>query len=128
MSFIQEVDKGSAVVVWDREDYLKEEKKQPDDKNVCKELAGDVEGPIEKIIKIVLKKVRDRRDIRDNTIRYFLVNNLKLGRFYLLPKIHKRLQNLPGRFVISNKDIIRKTFQPSLSFSLKYWHRKLNLI
>ena len=110
MSFIQEVDKGSAVVVWDREDYLKEEKKQPDDKNVCKELAGDVEGPIEKIIKIVLKKVRDRRDIRDNTVRYFLVNNLKLGRFYLLPKIHKRLQNLPGRSLYPIRILYGKHF------------------
>ena len=25
-----------------------------------------------------------------------------MGRFYLLPKIHKRLENVPGRLVISN--------------------------
>ena len=48
------VDKGSAVVVWDRDDYLKEAKTQLDDKNVYKELTGDVEGPLEKVIKTVI--------------------------------------------------------------------------
>ena len=31
---INEADKGSAVVAWDRDDYLKEAKKQLNDKNV----------------------------------------------------------------------------------------------
>ena len=79
---IKEADKGSAVVVWDREDYLKKVKNQLIDKNVCKELTGDVGGPLEKIIKTVVKKVRDKRDISDNTLDYFLVNNPKLGTCY----------------------------------------------
>ena len=33
---------------------------------------------------------------------YFPVNNHTLGRFYLLPKIHKRLHNVPGRPDISS--------------------------
>ena len=59
---IREADEGSAVVVWDREDYLKEAKNQLNDKNVYKELTGDVEGALEKIIKTVPKKVRDKRE------------------------------------------------------------------
>ena len=58
-----------------------------------------MEGPLEKTIKTDLKNVRDISDI---TLDYILVNNPKLGRFYLLPKIHKRLQNVPGRPVIAN--------------------------
>ena len=54
---IKKADKGSAVLVWDREDYLKEAKNQLNDKNVYKELIGNVEGPLEKIIKTVLKKI-----------------------------------------------------------------------
>ena len=57
---IEEVDKESTIA-WDREDYLIEEKKQFDDKNVYKELTGDVEGPLEKTIKTVLKKGRQER-------------------------------------------------------------------
>ena len=59
-------------------------------------------GPLEKIIKSVLRKERNRKDIRDETSDYFLINNPKLGRFYLLPKIHKRLHNVSGKPVISN--------------------------
>ena len=97
---------------------------------VYEELTGNLEGPLEKIIKTVLKKIRDRRDISGNTLDYFLVNNPKLRRFHLLPKIYKRLQNVPGRPVISNsgQDIIQKTFQPFLNFILNLWHKKLNLI
>ena len=55
-----------------------------------------------KIIKSVLRKRSNRDDINDETLDYFLVNKPKLGRFYLLPKIHKRLLNVPGRPVIFN--------------------------
>ena len=78
-----------------------------------------MEGPLEKIIKTVLKKIRDRRDISDSTLDYFLVNNPKLGRFYLLPKIHKRLQNVPGRPVISNSGYYTENISAFLEFHLK---------
>ena len=115
---IKEADKGSAVVVWDREDYLKEAKNQLNYKNVYKELTGNVDGPLEKIIKTVLKKVRDR-DISCNALDYFLVNNPKRGRFYLLPKIHKRLQNVPGQPVISNSGYYTENISAFLEFHLK---------
>ena len=38
----------SGVVVWDREDYLAEPKKQPDDQEVYQQLPGDAETPLEK--------------------------------------------------------------------------------
>ena len=98
---IKETDKGSGVVIWGREDYLAEAKKQLDDKEVYQELRGDVESRLEKIVKKVIRKLRNRGDISHETLDYFSVNNPKLGRFYLLPKIHKRL-HVPGRSVISN--------------------------
>ena len=78
---IKETDKGSGVVVWDRVDYLKEAKNKLDDKDVNKELTGNVEGPLQKTTKMILQKVRNRRDISDSTLDYFLVNNPKLGIF-----------------------------------------------
>ena len=99
---IKEADKGSGIVVWDREDYLAEARTQRKDKDVYQKLKGNIMGPLEKIIKSVPRKVRNRKDISDETLDYFLVNNPKLGRFYLLPKIHKRLHNVPRRPVISN--------------------------
>ena len=54
-------------------------------------MKGNVADRLIKIIESVLPKVRN--DIRDETLDYFLARNLKLGRSYLLPKIHKRLIN-----------------------------------
>ena len=106
-------------MVWDREDYLAEARTQLKDKDVYQELKGNIEGPLEKIIKSVLRKVRDRKDISDETLDYFLVNNPKLGRFYLLPKIHKRLYNVPGRPVISNSRYYTENISAFLEYHLK---------
>ena len=54
---------------------------QLSDKTVYREVKGDAEGPLMKVINSVLRKIRSRGDISD----YFLVNNPKLGRFYLRP-------------------------------------------
>ena len=58
---IKEAEKGSGIVVWDREDYLAEARTQLKDKDVYQELKGNIVGPLEKIIKSVLQKVRNRR-------------------------------------------------------------------
>ena len=111
---IKEADKGSAVVVWDREDYLKAANSQLSDKDVYQEVKGDAEGPL----KSVLRKTRNRGDTGDKTLDYFVANNPKLGRFYLLPKIHKKLHNVPGRQVISNSSYFTENIS-SLDFHLK---------
>ena len=41
-------------------------------------------------------------EISEKNIEYFMVNNPRLARFYLLPKIHKRLFDVPGRPVVSH--------------------------
>ena len=116
---IKEADKGSGVVVWDRKDYLAEAKKQLDDKEVYQELRGDVESPLEKIIKKAIRKLRNRGDFSHETLDYFSVNNPKLGRFYLLPKIHKRLHDVPGRPVISNSGFYTENIFSFIEYHLK---------
>ena len=116
---IKEADKVSGIVVWDWKDYLAEAKKQLDDKEVYQEVRGDIESPLIKIIKRVLGNIRNRRDISDETLDYFLVNNPKLGRFYLLPKIHKRLHNVPGRPVISNSGFYTENISAFVEHHLK---------
>ena len=116
---IKEADKRSAVVVWDREDYLREANSQLIDKDVYREVKGYAEDHLIKVIKSVLRKIRNRGDVSDETLDYFLVNNPKLGRFDLLPKIHKRLHNVPGRPVISNSGYYTENISSSLDFHLK---------
>ena len=85
-------------------------------------------SPLEKIIKSVLRGMRNRKDISEDTLDYFLVNNPKLGRFHLLPKIHKRLHNIPGRPFISNSGYCTKICQVFSNMILNRLQKKLNHI
>ena len=93
--------KGSFVVVWNREDYFKEAYKQLYDREVYEEIPNDPNVLINSIMK-ALEKISLRGNLSIDTVNYFLVKYPKFARFYLLPKIHKRLHEVPGRSVISN--------------------------
>ena len=98
---IKGADIGSAVVVWDREDYIKEAEKQLGDQEVCEEVSNDA-ALLLKTINGVIAKIRKRGDLKRDTLDYFMMKDPKFARIYLLPKLHKRLNNFPGRPVISN--------------------------
>ena len=84
-TYIKGADKGSIVIFWDREAYLKETYRQLDDKKVYEQVPDDPSVLANNLIK-ALEKIRLQRDLP----------NLKFERFYLLPKIQKRLHDLPG--------------------------------
>ena len=98
---IKGADKGSVVVVWDRKDYLKEKYRQLDDKEVYEQFSDDPSVLANTLMK-ALEKTRLREDLPKDTLDYFLVKDPKFARFYLLPKIRKRLHDMRGRPVISN--------------------------
>ena len=106
---IKEADKSSGVVVWDRKDFLKEAEKRLGDKETYEELSSDPVSPLISIVKSCLSRVKKRGDIPNETLEYFFINKPKLGRFYLLPKIHKRLSQVDMLFLIV--DFLRRTFQ-----------------
>ena len=93
--------KGSFVVVWNREDYFKEAYKQLYDREVYEEIPNDPNVLINSIMK-ALEKISLRGNLSIDTVNYFLVKYPKFARFYLLPKIHRRLHEVPGGSVISN--------------------------
>ena len=88
-------DKGSAVVVSDR-DYIKEAEKQLGDGNASEEIPDDPE-PLIRTIHRTIEKIRKREDLKKETIKYVIVKDLKFARLYLLPKIHRQLNNVPDR-------------------------------
>ena len=51
----------------------------------------------------------------------------KFGRFYLLPKIHKRLHSVPGRPVISNSGFYAENISVFLDFPLEPIAAKVKL-
>ena len=85
---IKEADKGSAVVVWDREDYIKEANSQLEDKEVYEEIISFDSKFLSDTIFATLNKMKIKEEIDDNNIEFLMMENLRLARFYLLPKIH----------------------------------------
>ena len=78
-------DKGSAVVVWDRADYIIEANRQLNDRQVY-----EVNQTID-LVKTVyssLAELREEDRGLEDVVGYLEVMESKLGRFYLLPKIH----------------------------------------
>ena len=113
------------MVVWDREDYLKEVSKQLEEKDVYEEVQNDPNTLINTIMR-ALEKIRTRGDLSNETLNYFLVKDPKFDRFYLLPKIHKRFHNLPGRPVISNCGFFPENISSFLDHHLQPIAQKVN--
>ena len=63
---IRDVDKGSGVVVWDREDYLKGEHKQLSDEEVYEDVTND-HFILESTIYSDFNKINDRGDLSADT-------------------------------------------------------------
>ena len=57
--------------------------------------------------------------MKKETIKYFEVKDPKFARFYLLPKIHKRLNNVPVRPVMSNSGYYTENIPTFLDFHLQ---------
>ena len=72
-----------------------------------------------------LSRVKSRGDIPNETLEYFFINQPKVGRFYLLPKTHKRLHNVPGRPIISNSRFFTENVSAFLEHQLKPLSQKV---
>ena len=115
---IKEADKGSAVVVWDRGDYISEANRQLDDRKVYEEVEVDPSVNLGKTINSRLKELREEDPGLEEVTDYLEVKDSKLGRFYLLPKIHKGLSSVKGRPVISNSGTITEHISEYLDHHL----------
>ena len=104
-----------AVVVWDRNDYIQETEKQLSDKDIYEEVSNDPQHLIDTIHRAV-EKIRKTGDLSANNIKYFMVKDPTFAGFYLLPKIHMRLENVSGRPVISNCGFYTKNISAFLDF------------
>ena len=121
---IKGADKGSSVVVWDRADYILEAEEHLNDKRIYKEVKFNeniLTGLVEKSNKI-FNRLCSHRMISESELKYLTYNFKKatnLGKLYFLPKIHKRLANVPGRPFISNCGTPTEKVSEYLDFLLK---------
>ncbi|CAJ0947639.1 unnamed protein product [Ranitomeya imitator] len=103
---IKPADKGGATVVMDRTDYLEEVFRQLGDTMVYKIIPHN---PLNQLVQKI-KPIVDfhfQAGTIDNKMRDFLIKRDPITPiFYVLPKIHKRLNKPPGRPIISFTDSV----------------------
>ena len=94
------------------------------DEEVYEEVTNDP-STLESTIFTALNKIRARGDLSAENLEYFFNKDRKFARFYLLPKIHKRLHNVPGRPVISNCGYYTENISSFLDYHLKPLAKKV---
>lgn len=80
----------------DRDDYLKDPRKQLADKDVYMDVPKDPSALVSTIFES-LARLRKSGNFSQITFNYFLGKDPKFSRFYVLPMIHKRLFYISGR-------------------------------
>ena len=104
---IKKADKGSCVVVWDRNDYLLEVETRLSGTKVYRDV-NSTESILSKLSETsnrIFSSLKRRGILTEKQMKYFTYEFKKatnFGKLYLSPKIHERLHNVPGRLVISN--------------------------
>ena len=94
---IKPADKGSAVVVWDRNDYLKEAERQLSDEKTYEEIRITEKDQVELVEKSndLFSNLKRKNVITENENNYFRFNFKKLtnlGKLYLLPNTQRSWQ------------------------------------
>ncbi|CAJ0920678.1 unnamed protein product [Ranitomeya imitator] len=103
---IKPADKGGAIVVMDRSFYMTEVRRQLSDTSTYKMLQTDPTYAIQQKISRVLDKHLQMNTIDKKTKVYLTNNHPVTPVIYILPKIHKNLQNPPGRPIVASTDSI----------------------
>ena len=121
---IKGADKGSGVVVWDRGDYLMEAERHLSDKRTYEEinLEKDTLSRLSQRSNKYFYELCAAGSISKTVRNYFLFavkNAATLAKMYMLPKIHKRHFNVPGRAVISNCGAVTEKVSEFLDHHLK---------
>ena len=87
-------DKGSAVVVLDTENYIKEANSQLFDKIIYKTLYTDRALQHDKLVNDTPDQFKNKKILSKTITEELKVINPKTSKFYITPKIHKKLSRM----------------------------------
>ena len=93
-------DKGVAMVVMNKDDYIKKAKELLDDTNTYKPITTDPTTKLKNRLINILKLMKGEGKIDENTYRKIYPTGASAPKFYGLPKIHK--EDVPLRPIVSS--------------------------
>ena len=94
-------DKGSAIVILDKDNYILEGERQLHDEQFYEETDNDHTGEVMHRVNLFVNNMLQRGQITQKTSSYLTTDIDRTQQFYLLPKIHKDMNNPPGRPIVS---------------------------
>ena len=98
---IKPADKCSAIVIQDKHNYVAEGERQLHNAKFYEETETDLTGEVINRVNLYVNNMLQRGQISQNTSKYLTTDIDRTQQFYLLPKIHKDIQNPPGRPIVS---------------------------
>ena len=121
---IKKADKGLCAIIWDRNAGITEAESQLKNELVYKKVSfkQDMLCDLVTTSNGFFKNLRRSGCIMEKELKYFSYEYKKttnLGKLYLLPKIHKRLKNVPRRPVISNCGMRTEKVSGFLDYHIK---------
>ena len=116
---IKPADKGGAVVVLNTTDYINEGLRQLGDSNFYIETPEDLTATHTRAVNDKIKEMHENKEIDDNCFQYLTHSNGRTAMFYMLPKIHKKLQNPPGRPIVSGNNCPTEKISQLVDFFLQ---------
>ena len=102
-----------------------EAEKQLSDKKIYQEVSnsGNILSKLAEMSNKMFRNLKKRGHVTEKQLKYFFAYEYRkatnFGKLYFLPKIHKRLHNVPGRPVISNCGAPTEKCSKFLDYHLK---------
>ena len=109
-------DKGVAIVVMNRHDYIKKARVLLDDTNTYKPITSDPTNKLKNKLINILKMIKGEGNIDENTYKRVYPTGASAPKFYGLPKIHK---DVPLRPIVSSIAYVTYGVAKELSRILK---------
>ena len=116
---IKPADKGGAVVVMNTLDYINEGFRQLSDPKFYIETDTDLTPQHTLDINNFVQQLLDDEEIDDKCHAFLRIDKERTSLFYMLPKIHKRLDNPPGRPIVSGNGCPTERISQLVDFFLQ---------
>ena len=110
-------DKGVAMAVMDRQEYIKKARALLEDTNAYRSIPSDLTTKLKNKLINILKKIKTEGNMDENTYRRIYPTGASAPKFYGLPKIHKKDVSL--RPIVSNIGSVTYGVAKELSRILK---------